>query len=164
MDMGWLRTHILGLLKGEDEEIVAAEARIFVAEVLPSMENHEACEIVKLQSFLILVSATISPLAESIADHFKAKAYFATLMETKDGVFTGRISLDVQGRKLETLNTSTYALHFSEGTFMTDNKEDLPLLKKMKKVIVVVSSKYHEKFWINQGLSDLSFFKFNRDE
>lgn len=159
MDMNWLRNHILALLKGANLGFVEAEARKFVAEILPPLENRSACETARLGSPLILVSATLSPLAKAIADHFDAEAYFATRMETKNGILTGKIASDARGRKLELLSLSSYRLQLADSTFMTDNHEDLPLVKKVKKAIIIAPSRKHQQFWLKQKLQGLIFLK-----
>src|SRR5690606_20224786 len=122
MDMEWLRRHLLGLLKGENEGNVMSEAKAFVSEVLPRLKNNNAWERIALSRPVVLMSATLSPVAKAIAEEMGAEAYFATQMEVVDGVFTGRIVSDARNQKLELLSVSNYAPYLSDSTFMTDNK------------------------------------------
>lgn len=159
MDMEWLRKHLLGLLKGENEEKVMAEAKVFVREVLPKFKNKNAWDRIASDRPVILVSATLSPVAKAIADEIAAEAVFATQMEVVDGVFTDRIAADARNRKLELLSDSKYAPYLSSSIFMTDNREDLPLLKAVKEAIVIADLKEHQRFWLKQQVPGLTFLK-----
>ena len=159
MDMEWLRKHLLGLLKGEREEVVALEAKAFVREVLPKFKNQAAWEKIDQDIPLILVSATISPLAKAIAVEMGAEAYFATEMEVKDGIYTGRIASDVRGEKLALLSDSSYASYLSQSCFMTDNVEDLPLVKSVKEAIIITKSQRNQQFWAEQQVPGLHYLK-----
>src|SRR5690554_1002878 len=159
MDMEWLRKHLLGLLKGENEGKVAIEAMVFVRDVLPQLKNKAAWENIHSDIPLILVSATLSPLAKAIAEEMGAEAYFATEMEVKEGVFTGKIASDARNKKLERLKASKYAPYIYCSGFMTDNKEDLPLLKAVKEAIVIADIPAHQRFWLKQQVPGLTFLK-----
>lgn len=157
--MDWLRNHLLGLLKGESQNTVEAEAKTFAVEVLSSFQNNLACEKARTGHPLVLVSATLSPLAKAIADNFGAEAYLATQMEVENGVFTGKIAFDVRSKKLELLRLSIYGNYLDQSTFMTDNQEDLSLVKKVKKAIIIAPSRKHKQFWLKQRVPGLSFLK-----
>ena len=159
MDMEWLRKHLLRLLKGENEEKVMAEAKVFVREVLPKFKNKNAWDRIASDRPVILVSATLSPVAKAIAEEIGAEAFFATQMEVVDGVFTGRIAADARNQKLELLSVSDYYPYLSDSTFMTDNKEDLPLLKAVKEAIVIADIPAHQRFWSKQQVPGLTFLK-----
>ena len=159
MDMEWLRKHLLGLLKGEREEAVALEAKAFVREVLPRFKNKAAWEKIDPDIPLVLVSATLSPLAKAIAEEMKAEAFFATQMEVKDGIYTGRIESDARNKKLELLSDSPYASYLSDSCFMTDNIEDLPLVKVVHEAIIITTSQAHQQFWLKQQVPGLTFLK-----
>jgi HAD superfamily phosphoserine phosphatase-like hydrolase len=159
MDMEWLRKHLLGLLKGEKEEKVMSEAKAFVGEVLPRFKNNRAWERIASSRPVVLVSATLSPVAKAIAEETGAEAYFATQMEVVDGIFTGRIASDARNQKLELLSVSEYAPCLSFSIFMTDNREDLPLLKAVKEAIVVADLPAHQRFWLKQQVPGLTFLK-----
>lgn len=159
LDMEWLRKHLLGLLKGENEEKVMAEAKAFVREVLPRSKNHSAWERIGSDRPVVLISATLSPVAKAITEEIGAEAFFATQMEVVDGVFTGRIAADARNRKLELLSVSDYYPYLSDSTFITDNKEDLPLLKAVKEAIVIADLPAHQRFWLKQQVPGLTFLK-----
>src|SRR5690606_11759955 len=120
MGMEWLRRHLLGLLGGENEGNVMAEARAFVREVLPRLRNNSAWKRIASGRPVVLISATLSPVAKAIAEEIGAEAFFATQMEVVDGVFTGRIATDARSQKLELLSVSDYYPYLSDSTFMTD--------------------------------------------
>jgi HAD superfamily phosphoserine phosphatase-like hydrolase len=157
VDMEWLRKHLLGLLKGEKEEKVALSAKTFVREVLPGMKNTAAWEKINPDIPVVLVSATLSPVAKAIAEEMGAEAYFATQMEVVNGVFTGRIASDARNQKLEILSVSNYAPYLSSSIFMTDNKEDLPLVKVVREAIIVADVPAHQRYWLKQQLPGLTF-------
>ena len=159
MGMEWLRRHLLGSLEGENERKVMAEARAFVCEVLPRSKNHSAWKRTASGRPVVLISATLSPVAKAIAEEIGAEAYFATQMEVVDGVFTGRIAADARNRKLELLSVSIYSPYLRHSTFMTDNKEDLPLLKAVKEAIVIADLPAHQRFWLKQQVPGLTFLK-----
>src|SRR5690554_2539593 len=63
MGMEWLRNHLLALLGGEQEENVMSEAKAFVRGVLPGLKNKAAWEKIGSDNPVVLVSATLSPVA-----------------------------------------------------------------------------------------------------
>lgn len=157
MGMEWLRNHLLGLLRGEEQKKVDSDARDFVHDVLPKLKNLQAFNRILPDSPLVLVSATLSPLAKAIAENLGAETYFATEIEVSNGVYTGKIQTDARRRKLEILAQSQYAPYLSNSYFMTDNKEDLPLVRTVKEAIIVTSSPAHQRFWMEQRVAGLIF-------
>ena len=159
MDMEWLRRHLLGLLKGENEAKVKSEAKIFASEVLPKWRNDSVFQRIESVRPVVLISATLSPVAKAIAEEMGAEAFFATRMEVVDGAFTGRIAADARNRKLELLCVSNYAPYLSDSAFMTDNLEDLPLLKAVKEGIAIADSPARQQFWLKQQVPRLTLLK-----
>src|SRR5690606_27224637 len=80
---------------------------------------------------VILLSASIEPVIEVIADMLKVDGYYCTELEKRNGKYTGKVIQDIEGRKLQRIQPN-YVLEGVELLFYTDNKEDLPLLKKVK--------------------------------
>ncbi|MGJ7031891.1 HAD family hydrolase [Niabella hirudinis] len=95
---------------------------------------------------LVLASATIDPVAKVIAGDLKPFCYFATKLERKNGIYTGRIQREISGRKPEVINEFFNGMVSIE-TAMSDNHSDYNLLHSACKKIAVCYTGKDENFW-----------------
>ena len=103
---------------------------------------------------IILVSGTLCYLAESLADHLGAKSAIGFLPDLEDNRLTGKIKSDPRGRK------DVFIRPFLAGRelfFVTDNKEDMPLVLLANKAWVV--SKNKNVNWWTSRVEQLTIVK-----
>ncbi|WP_040400653.1 HAD-IB family phosphatase [Cecembia lonarensis] len=145
-----IRKILIGTLKGEMVSSVYEEAYLFVGEFLKNRENpqiHELFNEAKRKGAdMILVSASIDPVVRAVSNQLRFKNYLATTLEkTAEGVFSGNITKDLQGYKLEALQKEGIDF-YQETTLATDNVEDLQLAKACKNVYII-TKKRKIGFW-----------------
>lgn len=136
-----LRTHLISLIRNEAVEKVDFAAEEFLEKylkerVIPVTEEH-----IKQADKLIFSSASIAPVVRVIAKYYNARAYFATTLEIVEGSYTGKILEDNQGKKAKYLLASDWSSQIKNATFITDNKEDEDLLRRVKNPVVVCTAK-----------------------
>lgn len=135
-------------LKDEKLAEVNAAAEKFVKDYLPSRARQEVFELLsdqrRIGSEIILMSASICPVVKAIADQVGIQQYYCSELAGSDGKLLGYISHDIHGRKKELfLNKFQKDTEF---VFVTDNKEDLPLLRMSSKPYIVAQKK-DKGFW-----------------
>jgi len=134
-------------LKGLTKQTINNDATLFVNNYL---ENHKIDEVHRLfdkynKEEIILVSATLEPIAQAIAKKLGDLKYFSTTLEYKKDTCLGKIKNDLLGNKQNYFDGRE--LKF----IITDNKSDLKLCK-MANEVVIVSKKKNLNFWKNQDL------------
>jgi phosphoserine phosphatase len=139
-----------GLTKNEIEKDAAFFVNFFlinkkIDEVHVILNNYEKEDIV-------LVSATIQPIAEAIAHKLGGVKYLSTTLEYNYDKCTGTIKDDLLGNKQNYFRDQEIEL------VITDNKSDLSLCKKAKEV-VIVSKKKNLSFWEKRKLKISKFIK-----
>ncbi len=139
-------------LRGQIPSDVDDAARKFVKTVLPSKRISEVFILMDIYrrdgAEIVLLSASLDPVVKAIASELNIRRYFCSLLEEKDRQYSGNYYEDIRGCKKEIfLNEIGECVEF---VFVTDNKEDLPLLEYSTLPYIVVRKKY-KKFWkINQ--------------
>jgi HAD superfamily phosphoserine phosphatase-like hydrolase len=145
-----LRKRLIYTLKGVDYKLLDSEARMFVDDILSKKKNKPIHQMLNeargKKMSVILISASISPVVRAISNSLNLDDYIATALEVdQENKLTGKISEDIQGRKLEALKKR--GLDFkNEISIATDNVEDLSLIQSCK-IAVVVSKKIRIPFW-----------------
>lgn len=134
-------------LKGLKATQTESDANDFVDNYLEDKKIKEVHEILKLHNKenIILVSATIEPVAKAIATKLGNLNYLATTLEYQEDRCLGKIKDDLLGKKQHYFKNEEIEF------IITDNKSDLDLCK-MAKEVVIVSKKKNLKFWKNQDL------------
>lgn len=135
-------------LFGERVDAIDDAAQRFVKVVLSSRVRSEVFHILDVQRSLgaeiVLLSGSLCPVVRAIAFELKIERCHCSSLEEKDGILSGYFSDDVRGRKKEIfLKEISNSVEF---VFVTDNKEDLPLLEFSSSPYIVVRRK-HKKFW-----------------
>lgn len=144
------REKIIFTLKGVDEGLVEKEAKIFVSKILINKKNSVIYQLLnealKNDAKIILVSASISPVVNAISQSLNVNAYISSELEVnKEKRFTGRISEDIQGRKLEVLKNKEIVLG-NVVTIATDNLEDFSLIQFCNHALIV-SKQRRVQYW-----------------
>jgi phosphoserine phosphatase len=145
-----LRRKLIAYLKNESYDRISTNAINFVRDFLEKKQNRVIHEILlKAQSEkkeILLVSASIHPVVEAIAISLGVKNFLATtLSKNHQNQYTGQITDDLKGNKLKSL--IKYHFNFSQSlTIFTDNLDDLQLIEKCEKAIIV-SKRRTINFW-----------------
>ncbi len=135
-------------LSGERMDDVDDAAQRFVKNVLSFKTRSNVFHILDLQrkqgAEIVLLSASLCPVVKAIASELRIERYYCSSLEVISGRLSGRYLNDVRGRKKE-----IFLKEISDSTnfvFVTDNKEDLPLLEFSSSPYIVVK-KRHKNFW-----------------
>lgn len=148
-DFDMIRNFHIYSLKNKTAEQLEKDAKFFIEQYLELKKIDEVHK--KLEDFpkeeIILVSATIKPIAKAISEKLGNLKYLSTTLQYKDGVCLGKISEDLLGEKHK-------YFHGQEIDFIiTDNKSDYDLCLIAKEVIIV-SNKKNKSFWQSKDLQN----------
>lgn len=146
-DYDFIRILHVNSLKDLDKKILEKDANDFVEKYLENKKIEEVHSLLNNYNKvdIILVSATIEPVAKAIAKKLGNLKYLATTLEYEDDKCLGIIKDDLLGNKQNYFQDEQVAF------IITDNKSDLPLCKISKEVIIV-SKKKNLDFWKNKDL------------
>jgi len=136
-----LRSYLVGLLADEPVGRVKGSAIRFVNEFLTSKKIHYTHnllqESIKNGDRIILASGSLFPVVQAIADVLNVDEFIAsTLEQDKNGKYTGLYLLDVKARKMDFLD-----LKNSDMVVVTDNRDDLSLIRNAGEVLIVSKRK-----------------------
>ncbi len=136
------------LLASHDVEMVESWAEDFFHEYLKPRTIGLTMDLIKTYEFseVILISATLKPIAKSIAKNLGIDNYIATELGIKNGKYTGRILKELSGRKLEAL----YAFKKEKvviDVVITDNLSDKNIMATADCKYAVCHNSKQEKFW-----------------
>ncbi|MBQ7530716.1 MAG: haloacid dehalogenase-like hydrolase [Paludibacteraceae bacterium] len=132
----WLRSRGLRYLKGKSRSELAAQAEQFYEEYLMPRRIEPVWEEVRSQksdvgSQIVIVSGTLDIIAETVARHLGAEAYYATEMVYDANSFTGKFK--------DLLLTKASALPYYEHyDIITDNLTDIDLVRSAHKATIIV--------------------------
>lgn len=153
-DLDMIRVLHVSSLKNRTKKELEKDAELFVDNYLEDRKITEVHN--KLKEFskdeIILVSATVEPVAKAISQKLGNVKYMATTLKYQDDICLGIIKDDLLGNK------QNYFKDSNVDFIITDNKSDLPLCKTAKDVIIVSKEK-NLKFWENQDLNILKIIK-----
>ncbi|MDN5093705.1 HAD family hydrolase [Aliarcobacter butzleri] len=143
----WIRIIHIRTLKGLDKISIEKDAEIFVEQFLNNRKIEEVHEYLNKfdKKEVILVSATIEPVAKAIAKKLGDLNYFSTTLNYSKNICEGTIEDDLLGNKQHYFKNQEIEF------IITDNKSDLDLCK-MAKEVVIVSKRKNLVFWQNQDL------------
>ena len=126
-------------LKGEKRRDLINDADVFFDEFLRPITNDKVFSKIEalrksiVGGKLIIISATLDVIAESVARHTGFQLVKSTELEYVDGICSGRIKEDLLGKKLKFLNGNE---PFS--ACFTDDISDLPLLINSQANYIIV--------------------------
>lgn len=138
---------IIRLLKNKEVATVNHWAADFYTNFLIPNKINSTLAIIEQEKNeeIILVSATIAPVAEAIANKLGVK-YIATNLEIVNNKYTGKMLQDLTGNKLQALK-EIYGTELSLKLAMSDNTTDYDLLKSASRKIAVCYSDKQKAFW-----------------
>jgi len=102
---------------------------------------------------IILASGSIEPVIKEISKRIKAD-YVSSSLEIKNNKFTGYMLSDISKNKINNLKLigiDSSAVNF----FISDNFEDLDLIKNAKKGIAISNTSNSLKFWKKNNIKNL---------
>lgn len=139
--------HIKTLANVEKEELEKDAVR-FVDFFLEFKKNIEVHTLLKSfdEKDLMLVSATIEPVAKAISMKLGNLEFLSTTLEYSENKSLGKIKNDLLGKKQKYFKGEEISF------IITDNKSDLLLCQKAKKVVIVSKDK-NLIFWNKQNLN-----------
>ncbi len=142
--------HIFSLRNISEEEL-KKDAISFVNNFLNDKKIIEVHEVLSRYSKdnILLVSATIEPVAYAIALKLGNLKYLSTALEYSDNMCLGKIKEDLLGHKANYFKDKKIEL------VITDNKSDLNICKISKEVVIVSKNKNID-FWENQKKLNIS--------
>lgn len=149
-----IRNYNIKRLKGYKEKMLKDKAKEFVSKIDRNESIFELLNKFKRNDFeVILLSATVDPVAESIGECVGAKrVYSSELNFSSKNICDGTIGRDLLGNKKDTMYE--LSLVSNELVFVTDNKSDSSCIELCDEFIAVVPSgrKKNYEFWKDKGI------------
>lgn len=114
-----------------------------------TLKNQKNDIVIKIFNFynnkncydIIIASASISPVVQAFSERLNIP-FVSTILETKDNNVTGNIRYDMKGNKLASFMSDDIYL------VVTDNFDDLPLIRNSEKAIIITKKKHAHKWKI----------------
>ena len=131
----WLRSRSLRYLAGKSRSELLELAERFYRDYLLPRRIEPVWQLLP-KTDIVIVSGTLDIIAQTVARHLGAEAYFATETAFEDDVFTGRFN--------DLLLTKASALpQYSDYDIITDNLTDIDLVRKARKATIVLYNNRH---------------------
>lgn len=126
------RPLLIRSLSGLSRETLYKEAEKYVEELMRCKLNSRVLQIVRERTArgarLCLATASLDPIAASVARHFEFHRVISSRLEYVNGICTGRLELDVRGDKWNNLRKQFIEIdQADEIVAITDNPEDKDL-------------------------------------
>lgn len=138
----------VGLLKGYSVAAVSSWAARFYQEYLLTKKVDQTFAVLQQladETQLVLASSSIEPVVAEVARAVGASRYVATMLEVTGDVYTGRIALDLTGKKTEALKEL-----FRSGVpvaVLSDNTTDRSLMELAENGYAICYNDVQRKFW-----------------
>ena len=137
-------------LKGFSQTALANWANVFYDEFLMPRKIQSVFSLIDrlgVGKNLILASSSLYPIVNVIAIRNSAIHFVASELEIKEGAITGRLVVDLKGKKQTALASYLTLGADNELVVITDNQSDFDLVKMAKYRFIVVSKEEEKKFW-----------------
>lgn len=126
------RTLAIRYLKGMSKDFIYQQVENFYNEVLSKKRIESVWNCLPKEN-IILISATLAPIAEVVAEHLGAWVDFcASTLEFQNGICTGRLTNDLLGKKQAAINA------YTNFAIITDNTSDAPLVLAAQHATIIV--------------------------
>jgi phosphoserine phosphatase len=143
-----MRVFAFRFIQGHDRAVLLHAVDVFYENQLLDKKHKEIFNIIeeyKNQQYeIIIASATMDIMGETVAGKNDIQIFFSTILEYQDGVCTGRMLLDLLGRKLEILGKNGIIPPFP--IVITDNTSDINLIKNATYSYIVLNNKNRKKW------------------
>lgn len=151
-----VRSYLINFIKDEPVEQVAREADCFVSEVLEHRKikyTHDALKkLKKTDCTIFLMSASIEPVVQAIAENLEIKTFMASTLVKSNGTYLGKLRNDLEGKKDKVLTSLIDLKRFEKIEVFSDNIEDLQLLQLADNAHVMTTENNYT-FWLNADLN-----------
>lgn len=107
---------------------------------------------------IILISATIEPIAKSIAQIAGDFEYYSTSLFEIDGQYTGTIKNELYHDKYKIVANILANKEYSDSIFITDNIPDLQACKLCERAIAIVNNERSKLFWTKNDVEVLAVY------
>ena len=107
----------------------------------------------KKENRIILASSSIDPVVKQISEKMNAD-YVSSLLEIKNGKYTGKLKFDILNCKKEYLKSKGIDCN-KINIVLSDNYEDLNLIKNANKGIAIIHSLKKSIFWKKNKVKNL---------
>lgn len=148
-------------LKNKSLNEIQKHASIFVNEILINKQKNDVIEILekykKLDFEIILISGSFEFLIKEVAEFYNLQKYYATKLDIKNDIYSGKIKQDQLYDKFNLLKAMYPKI--DELFVISDNLTDYPLLKEATKGIIICNKEKHMKFWNTKNLKNLKVIK-----
>ncbi len=142
-----LKYFVVSWLKGDLPRDLADSAAAYAHWLLAQRRIPGVATIMQAQAGpLILASASLEPVVESLA-HALGARFVASTLEIQGGRYTGRYRHDMTGRKPQALQALMGVKGFSDCTVISDNFSDRGLLESAGMAYVVLHKPAHRQRW-----------------
>jgi phosphoserine phosphatase len=135
-------------IKGHDRVALFHAADVFYENHLLKKKNIKIFDIIekyKKQEYeIIIASATMDIMGEVVARKNGIQQFFTTILKYQDGICTGKMLLDLLGRKVEVLRK--YGITPPFPVVITDNISDIDLIKNAEFSYIVLTTKNRNKW------------------
>lgn len=139
----WYKLESAKFLTGYSQDELEKLANQFYNDVLVKNKIKPVLELLQFyrqnQYQIVLVTATFDPIAKVIAKKLDANDYICTNLIYQNNICIGKYEKDILNHKLAMIGEK-YNLTNSESVFYSDNKQDIPLLKKTSLGAYIVKS------------------------
>lgn len=125
------RTLCIRYLRGYTRTELADKAEQFYCNFLSGKRIQKVWERLPEQN-IVLVSGTLDIIAETVARHMQAEAYYASQLEYDQDICTGKLCNDFLRRKAELVHT------YPHYDVITDNTSDIRLVLHAEQAVIVV--------------------------
>lgn len=144
----FIRYFSVKFLKGYDEQDILQKAAYFCKEILENKKQNKIIEIINQninqQNHIIIVSATLDCVAVQVAKTFGINDYYASELEYRDNICTGKIKNDLLDCKLVKIQEKGIMPPFE--LTISDNFTDIELMKHSKYSCIISRTKRKRKW------------------
>jgi len=144
------KSMLIGLLRGQPVALLEESARGYAAHLLAAgrcMPVTAAIAPAAEAGRLVLASASLAPIVAALAAQLDVP-YVASQLGQRDGILTGRLTVDLTGFKAAALAVLNGA-PLAPGSYdmISDNASDLSMLRDAGDAVVVLRSPSHRPRW-----------------
>jgi phosphoserine phosphatase len=144
----FLRYFSIRFLEGYTEQEILQKAGYFCKEILEHKKQNKIIEIINQninqQNHIIIVSATLDCVAVQVAKVFGINEYYASELEYRNNICTGKIRNDLLDCKLVKIQEKGIAPPFE--LTISDNFTDIELMKHSKYSYIISRIKRKRKW------------------
>ncbi|MDQ1000800.1 HAD superfamily phosphoserine phosphatase-like hydrolase [Neobacillus niacini] len=147
-------------LRNHSEEFIANLSKEFVLNHLKPKERKDVINLLNQYKGdkwkVVFISGAYDFIVKEVANFYGVDDYYASTLETKNGIYTGRYKDDILDKKHVIFQSNFKDVE--ELIVVSDNKTDYELFKLAKNKYVI-TNKRDMAFWSKKDLGDVQFIK-----